>query len=165
MKITPISGSLAAADVAADLRALADLAESDGDGFVAALLARLLNHDVFPCHAAGHEHKEQRAEVMAEAIRRLKAVASGPIKKDYNESGAGYFDATVPMRGISIVLTDLRAEVCTRVVTGVETVTEEIPDPDYIAAAPTITHTREVETVTWECGPVLAPRASEKADV
>ena len=43
--------------------------------------------------------------------------------------------------------------------TGVETVTEEVPDPDALAAVPTIIQTREVETVEWKCEPLMAARA------
>lgn len=162
MEITPIPGSPTPADVAADLRALADLVENDGDGFVAAVVAKLFGVTVWPAHVASHEDRDNRVEIMAETIRRFKPIATGPIQKRYRELGDGYLDVTVPMRALSIKLTDLRAEVCERVVTGVETVTEEVPDPDYIAAAPKVTVTRDIEKVEWKCGPVLAPRASEK---
>lgn len=162
MEITPIPGSPAPAAVAADLRALADLAENDG--FVAAMLGRLISgNSLWPNHATDHRHEGQGAEVMAEAIRRFKPIATGPIQKCYNDLGDGYLNATVPLRALSIKLTDLRAAVCERVVTGVVVETEEMPDPDYIAAAPTKTVTREVEQVEWRCEPILAPRASEKA--
>lgn len=157
MKIIPRSDSSSAADVAADLRALADLVENDGDGYVAAVLWQLINAaTTWPAHAASRDTEYQRVEIMAEAIRRFKKVATQPIRKEYNDSGAGYFDAVVPMRGITIALTDLREEVCERVVTGVETVIDTVPDPEYIANAPTVDVTREVETFEWKCGPVLA---------
>uniref|UniRef100_UPI002453D605 hypothetical protein n=1 Tax=Nocardia abscessus TaxID=120957 RepID=UPI002453D605 len=164
MEIRPITGSPAAADVAADLRALADLVENDGDGFAAALVARLINSsDAWPAHTASHKDEYQRAEIMAETIRRFKPIATSPIRKQYRDGGDGYLDVTVPLRALSLEFTDLRASVCERVVTKVETITEEIPDPDYIAAAPTRTVTREVETVEWKCAPVLA--AGQSAEV
>ncbi len=162
MDIRPITGSKPAADVAADLRALAGLAENDP--FVAAMIARYFDAAVWPNHVVGHEHKEQRKEVMAEAIRRLKPVATGTISKNYAEHGEGYLKVTVPLKALTIELTEIRAQVCERVVTGVETVTEEIPDPDYIAAAPRVTQTREVETVEWRCVPLLAESAASNED-
>lgn len=155
MDIRPTTGSPAAADVAADLRTLADLVE--GDEFMAAVIARYFDKEVWPSHAAGWEHERQDREVMAETIRRFKKIAAGPVKKEYQDSGEGYFRATVPLSALQLGLVELRAEVCERVVVGTETVTEEVPDPDYIAAAPTITQTREVEQVEWRCAPVLAP--------
>lgn len=157
MDIRPITGSKPAAEVAADLRALADVAEHDA--FVAAMICRLFDVAIWPNHAAGHEHDDQRKEVMGEAIRRLKPIASGPVRKAYVDHGEGYLNVFIPLTALTIELTDIRAQVCERVVTGVETVTEEIPDPDYIAAAPTITQTREVETVEWKCAPLLAEPA------
>ncbi|MGW4718319.1 hypothetical protein [Nocardia sp. NPDC004260] len=158
MEIRPITGSPAAADVAADLRALADLVENDGDGFIAAMLGRLLTADVggafvIPAHCTGFEHETQPSEVMAEAIRRLKKVAVQPVEKEYTDE---LFRASICMRALGLRLIEQRTRMCERVVTGVETITEEIPDPDYIAAAPKVTQTREVEIVEWKCAPVLA---------
>lgn len=156
--ITPIAGSPDPALVAADLRDLADLIEHDGDGFLAAVLAQLFRRNaVWPAHSVDHtERAGQERAVMAEAIRRFKTIASGPVEKEYRDGGAGYFDATVPLTGLRIVLTDLREQVCTRVVTGLEIVTEEVPDPEYVAAAPKVTVTREVESVEWQCGSLMA---------
>ncbi|MGY4103463.1 hypothetical protein ACW2Q0_28450 [Nocardia sp. R16R-3T] len=159
MNITPITGSPAAADVAADLRALADLVENDGDGFVAAMIPGAIASTVWPAHCVSYDRTSDRRDYMAEAIRRFKSVAVGSISKNYRDGGEGYFDALVPMRALTIRLTELRAEVCERVVTGVETITEEVPDPEYIAAAPKILQTREVETYEWKCAPILAASA------
>lgn len=163
MIIRPITGSPASADVAADLRDLADLVENDGDGFIAAMLRKVLSEGMWPSHAASWDSDADNAACMAEAIRRFKTVASGPIAKTYGEMGEGYFNARVPMRALTIELTDLRAKVCERVVTGVEVVTEDVPDPEYIAAAPTVTVTRNVEQVEWRCGSILAPSEAVSA--
>lgn len=162
MEIRPITGSKPAADVAADLRALADLVE--GDDFLANVVARMCNRDVWPYHVASHQHEEQRRDVMAETVRRLKTVATGPVLKDYEQYGGGYFTATVPLRALTVVLVDVRDAVCERVVVGVESVTEEVPDPDFVAPTPPmVTRTREVETVEWRCSPLLAASAEEDA--
>jgi len=53
-----------------------------------------------------------------------------------------------------------RHEVCERVVTGVETVTKTVPDPEKLAAVPTVEVTETVETVEWICRPLLADHAT-----
>lgn len=67
--------------------------------------------------------------------------------------------------GIHLVIEADREEVCERVVVGTHQVTEEVPDPDVVAAAPLVTRTRVVEDVRWECRPLLreAPTAAETA--
>nr|WTA71297.1 hypothetical protein OHB51_35475 [Micromonospora sp. NBC_00855] len=159
MEIRPITGSKPAADVAADLRDLADLAEHDP--FIATVIADIIcDGSTFPAHAVGHEHEHQRREVMAEAVRRLKPVATGPVAKEYSQHGLFY--AKVPLRAIILKLVDLRESVCERVVTSVETVTEEVVDPDYVAPTPPmVTRTREAETVEWKCVPLLAAESAE----
>ncbi|MCM6776234.1 hypothetical protein NDR87_18930 [Nocardia sp. CDC159] len=155
MNIIALPGSPAAADVAADLRALADIAETDE--FVAAMLARLISGGtLWPNHATDYQHRDHGAQVMGEAIRRFKPIAAEPIRKEFRDGGDGYFDAVVPLKALTLRLTDLREVVCERVVTGVETVTEEVPDPEYVAAAPKVTVTREVESFEWKCAPILA---------
>lgn len=163
MNIQPITGSPAPADVAADLRALADLVESDSGGFVAAMIRDVFKHDVWPAHAAAFKYDavnskivRDRPAIMAEAIRRFKTIAIAPVTKVYSDRGDGYFDALIPLRALPLTLTDERAEICERVVTHVETVTDHIPDPEYIAAAPTVPVERAVEHVEWKCAPILA---------
>jgi hypothetical protein len=41
-------------------------------------------------------------------------------------------------------------------VVGTREVTEEVPDPEALAAVPKVTVTRTVEDVRWECRPLLA---------
>lgn len=151
--IKPASGGKDPADIAADLRDIADVIEDDPH--LADTVAQLFRDAMWPRHAlapADPMRKDPRA-VIAEAIRQFKPLASGPVEKDYS---GDYFNAVIPLRALRLRLIDMRDAVCTRVVTGTETVTEEIPDPDYIAAAPTITQTREVETVEWQCSPIMA---------
>lgn len=50
-----------------------------------------------------------------------------------------------------------REEVCERIVVGTREVTEEVPDPEALAAVPKITKTTIVEDVEWRCGSLLAP--------
>lgn len=137
--------------VATDLRAIADLIEDNP--YLAALINQMFSAGAFPMYAAAEEQRDNLRELMAETIRQLQPLASGPIKKKYGDK---WFYATVPMRAIELQLTEEREQVCTRVVTGTETVTEEIPDPEALAAVPTITQTRKIETVEWRCEPLMA---------
>jgi hypothetical protein len=139
--------------VAADLRAIADAVENNQ--FLAALIAQAFEGAIFPMFAVDRENGDDPRVVMAETIRLLKALAAGPTSKRYSDK---WFYAEVPLRAIKLRLTDEREKVCTRVVTGTETVTEEIPDPEYIAAAPKVTQTREVEVVQWQCEPLMGAR-------
>lgn len=139
------------AAVAADLRAIAGLVESDP--YLATLIATLFKNSLWPVHAVAYDQKDEARAVFAEVIRQLKPIATGVIEKHYDSE---WFNAVVPLQALKLSLTDSRAAVCTRVVTGVEAITEEVPDPEALAAVPKITRTREVETVEWKCGPLLA---------
>lgn len=58
--------------------------------------------------------------------------------------------------GVTLVAQAQREEVCERVVVGSREVTEEIPDPEHVAAAPLVKQTRTEEIIEWRCAPVLA---------
>lgn len=151
--IKPRSYAPDPAAVAADLRAIADAVQDNP--FLANLITQAFDRSLFPEFAAAAEHEDDSRGVMAETIHQLKPLAAAPIEKKYSDK---WFHAVVPLRTISLRLTDEREKVCTRVVTGVETITENVPDPAYIAAAPTIIQTREVEQVEWRCEPLMAAR-------
>ena len=69
--------------------------------------------------------------------------------------GASYFELRASLAGLRIKLTAYRDAVCTRVVTGTREVTEEVPDPDMLAAVPRVEITRTVEDVSWDCEPLM----------
>jgi len=148
--IKPIRGHNEPAAVAADLRAIADVIEHNPH--LAEMITQMFERPFWPSHAVAWDERESPRAVMAETIRQFMPIATGPIEKNYR---GDYFDALIPLRSVKVRLTDERAQVCTRVVTGVETVTEDIPDPEYVAAAPMVTQTREVETVEWTCEPLM----------
>lgn len=58
--------------------------------------------------------------------------------------------------GIAVCAQIDRDEVCERVVIGTREVTEEVPDPEALAAVPKVTVTTTVEDVEWRCMPLLA---------
>jgi hypothetical protein len=131
----------------AGLRALADLLEQ---------------HATIPLPAQGvlvpmgiHYFTEDAREGMAQFAR----VFPGSLDKKTREGGgADYFDLVGTLHGVKVQATAFRDQVCTRVVKDVREVTEEVPDPDALAAVPTVTVTKTVEDVEWVCEPLLAPR-------
>lgn len=58
--------------------------------------------------------------------------------------------------GIVLAATADRDEVCERVVVATREVTEEVPDPEALAAVPLVSVTKTVEDVEWVCRPLLA---------
>lgn len=82
----------------------------------------------------------------------------GHLDKRASDDSA-FLRVTGRLAGLAVQAVVERDQVCERVVTGVETVTEQVPDPD----APTIEVTREVEQVRWECRPLLAGASTTSA--
>jgi hypothetical protein len=67
--------------------------------------------------------------------------------------------------GIALVAQASRDQVCERVVIDSRQVTEEVPDPEALAAAtasvPLVKRTTTVEEVEWICSPLLAVAKTE----
>lgn len=81
-------------------------------------------------------------------------VIPGKLDKDVR---GNYYDLRGTLggpQGLQILLCAFRADVCERVVTGVETVTKQVPDP--AVTVPLVEVTEKVETVEWICRPLLA---------
>ena len=57
------------------------------------------------------------------------------------------------VNGLKYQIVVQRDAVCERIVTGKETVTTHVPDPE--AVVPMVEVTEEVETVEWKCSPLL----------
>jgi hypothetical protein len=97
---------------------------------------------------------EQR-EALADITR-----AMGKAEKTADKD-TGRFEVYREFAGIRLVASAARDEVCERVVTGTREVTREVPDPEALAAVPTVTVTETVEDVEWVCAPLLkAPSTS-----
>lgn len=95
---------------------------------------------------------------MAATVRAL------PCRLDKDPRGDDYFDLIGRLHGLNVRLVAFRQDVCTRVVVGTREVEEEVPDPDALAQVPTVTQTRLVEDVEWQCTPLLASAAEGGAD-
>ena len=86
----------------------------------------------------------------------IARIIPGPWEKKITEH---QFLLNGRLDGLHLTAIAWRKDVCERVVTGVETVTRTVPDPDALAAVPTVEVTETVEHVRWECPPLLASGA------
>jgi hypothetical protein len=66
-----------------------------------------------------------------------------------------YFRFDGAFAGLKIQVVCDRDVVCERVVIATREVTEDVPDPEALAAVPTVSVTKTVEDVEWRCSPVL----------
>lgn len=89
---------------------------------------------------------------LADYVRRGKA-AGAKVEKHYTNDYGG---AKLWFGPVYVEVYATRDEVCTRVVTGTTEVTEEVPDPEALAAVPKVTVTRTEELVEWQCHPILS---------
>lgn len=128
------------AEYIAGLRAFADLLEQNPD-------LRLPYHGsstemlIFPAHG------DQRAE-----LARWARLLPGLKQKRARDRD---FDLAAQLRGLKLLICCDREEVCHKRVIGTETVTEMVPDPEYMASAPMVERETEREIVEWVCHPVL----------
>ena len=89
------------------------------------------------------------------------AAMTGPVEKEYEDRDDYGFSIRGHILGVKVEVTvRSRSTVCERIVLGTREVTEEIPDPEALAAVPTITVTKTVEDIRWECVPLLAEKSS-----
>lgn len=65
------------------------------------------------------------------------------------------FDLIGSIDGLRVKMIVDRDEVCERVVVGTETIEVTEPDPEAVAALPTVTRTEVHEIVEWRCGSLL----------
>lgn len=67
-----------------------------------------------------------------------------------------YFELSLSWPGISFKALGSRDDVCRKVKIGEETIIEEVPDPEAVAALPKVKTTRVEEKFEWRCEPLLA---------
>lgn len=134
--------------LAADLRLLADMAEADP------LIAEELQWSARRGLNVPVMSNEDPRGAMAAFIRAALDVGA-TADKSYNDT-YGIVDIAFPNGALTINVYADREQVCTKRVIGVREVTEEVPDPDALAAVPKVTVTRTVEDVEWDCLPLLA---------
>ena len=95
---------------------------------------------------------DQKAQIAAWA-RALPGEKSKGVRGDA-------FDLYGSLHGLKLLVIVQRDQVCRRVVTGTREVTEQVPDPDALAAVPTVTVTKTVEDVEWVCEPILSEQVA-----
>lgn len=92
------------------------------------------------------------AETMAE-IARIGLRHGAKIEKEISGEMYNLAVAFGPVKALALAF---RHQVCERVVVGTETVTKTVPDPEKLAEVPLVDVTEDVETVEWQCRPLLA---------
>lgn len=127
--------------VAAALRRLADFADANPD-----LAGRMGTSLVKPMIYA------QTRDMLGQFVRAGLA-AGATITKTFDENWA---NVHLNFGGITVEVYTTRGEVCERVVVGTETVEEEAPDPEAVAALPKVKVAKTIEKVRWVCAPILA---------
>lgn len=80
----------------------------------------------------------------------------GKVDKTVRDAGVYGFQITGALEGLSLRVYGDREQVCTRRVIGTREVTKTVPDPDALAAVPTVEVIETVEEVEWDCHPLLA---------
>lgn len=130
---------------AAGLRALADMIENNS--YLAQETRYVLDQINVPV-----SHAEDPKGALAAFIRAAKAHGA-TVTKDNNDQWGGVI---LTWGKVGLYVYAKREQVCERVVTGSETVTKTVPDPDALALVPTVEVTETVETYRWECSPLLA---------
>lgn len=139
--------SLAAA-IAAGLRATADLVATN------------------PHLADDYRYAVRRVTVFLLDPERIGAhiraglAAGATVDKDHDDD---YARVNLRFGPVALCLLASREAVCERVVVGTREVTEQVPDPDALAAVRTVTVTRTEDIVEWHCGPLLARTSAELA--
>lgn len=83
----------------------------------------------------------------------MKAATGKPVEIQTRDTSRSYI---ARLDAVTIRFNVYRDEFCTRVVGGTREITEEVPDPDALAAVPTVTWTRTEDIVEWQCESVLA---------
>ena len=134
---------VAAREQAAGLRALADMVEQNPE--IIEVVHRL--------YLGTHVFAEDGPQAKLGTFARIAARYATKVEKDFSTS---YASVTAYFGGVKVSVQTDRNEVCKRGVTGTETVTKKVPDPEKLAAVPTVEVTEEVEQVEWRCRPLLA---------
>lgn len=127
---------------AAGLRALADFIEANPD------LQPAIRHALSMINGFTDD-----PAVLAAFMRAGRQHGAVTTKEAVNDT---WFTAVLAWGPVELHVNAHREEVCERVVTGTETVTKTVKDPDAIAALPDVEITETVDTFEWVCKPLLA---------
>lgn len=137
--------STLAQNLTAGFRALADMIEGHSE------LAEEFRYMVEGINIPVNTAADPKA-MLAAFIRAAKQHGA-KIKKRNTDTWGG---AILSWGAVGLHIYAARDKVCERIVTGTETVTRTVPDPDALAKVPEIEVIETVETVEWICSPLLA---------
>jgi hypothetical protein len=135
-----------AAQQAAGLRQLADMIEQNPE------LADNFEYALTYSGISLHLHSTNKPGEMAN-IARIARRHGADTTKDIDDQ---MYNLVLDFGGVKAKVLAYRNEVCERVVVATREVTETVPDPEALAAVPTVSVTRTVEDVDWVCRPLLA---------
>lgn len=138
-----------AREQAAGLRALADMVEQNPE------LGEVLRY----LHLSTHIFAEDDPKAKLGTFAKTAARYAAKVDKNFT---TGFALVVADFGGVRVSVQADRDEVCERVVTGTESVTKTVPDPEALAAVPTVEVTEEVETVEWVCRPLLAVSTEDR---
>ncbi|GGM84873.1 hypothetical protein GCM10012275_64520 [Longimycelium tulufanense] len=144
-----------AARQAASLRSLADMIEANPE------LAENFSGYKNTIAITVHTDLFDRVGSLARFARACKA-AGATVAKEIDDKWHNVV-ATFA-NSVEVTMLAYREEVCERVVVGTREVVEEVPDPEAMAAVPTVKRKRTEEIVRWECRPLLAQDSDETRD-
>lgn len=94
----------------------------------------------------------------AEMARWARAASHLKPIKDFDSDQ--YARLLIPFGPTSIEVFANREQVCEKVITGTETVTKTVQDPEMLKAVPLVEVTEQVETFEWRCHPLLAEQVT-----
>lgn len=138
--------------LAAGFRALADMLDANPDladvGYCFSYIFEAVNIPV--------DSREQIATLARAGMR-----AGAKVDKHQDDNYAG---VNISFGSVGLHVYADRDEVCERIVVGTKEVTEEVPDPEALAAVPKVTVTKVVEEVEWRCGSLLSPTPAQVAE-
>lgn len=143
----------AAREQAAALRAIADMLDAQPELGNYTRFASGINM----IHVPVSYLDDPRAAIAA-FVRAGMAHGASVTKRNDDKFGG----AVLTWGPVSLEAFATREQVCERVVVGTKEITEEVPDPEALAAVPKVERTRTEEIVEWRCQPLLAP--SEAVD-
>lgn len=101
-----------------------------------------------------------RGEGQRERLAQWAKALPGEKTKTGDGTDGEYFALHARLRGYRLKVIANRDEVCEKVVLGHDVITETVPDPDYMAAAPMVERETVKEIVEWRCNSILAGASS-----
>lgn len=140
-------------DLAAGLRAVAEFIEQNP------ALAKGFKTDLVTSGIKVHPGAADQAAALAQYAQ-AAARFGAKVTKDIDDT---WHNVVMHFGVLKAEVLAFRSEVCERVVTGTETVTKKVKDPEALAAVPEVEVTEEVETFEWVCRPLLADDSSAVA--